>query len=64
MLINSIRNPKISVHAMLEGTFTTTTTKPLSPPVTRVIFHKKYNIRLIWGQNGLQVWYIEPTIDN
>ena len=50
-------DPNISSRAMMEGNFDFKKTL-LAPPGTKVVVNEKPNIRRIWGQQGLQVWYI------
>ena len=59
MLRNSIRNPNISVHAIMEGNFDFNKTL-LAPPGPRVIFHENPNRRRTWNHSGVQGLYIGP----
>ena len=67
IMLNMIKpprhNPKISAHAILEGTFYYNIT-PLAPSGTKVIVYDKPNIRSIWYQHGLQGWYIVLAVDH
>ena len=58
IMLNMIKpprhNPKISAHAILEGTFYYNIT-PLAPSGTKVIVHGKPNRRRTWGHHRLQV---------
>ena len=63
MIRPSIRNPKISVHTILESNFDCNK-KYLAPPGTKGIVHEKTNRRRTWGQNGVQVWYIGLAVDH
>ena len=37
---------------------------PLAPPGTKVLVYKNPNRRRIWGQYGVQGWYMGPSVEH
>ena len=60
---SSRRNPSLSAHAAIFGSFNFQAT-PMAPPGTRVIIHLKPAQRASFGAHGLDGWYIGPALDH
>jgi hypothetical protein len=54
------RNPSMSAHQMLNGTFDYNRT-PMAPPGTKIIVHEKPNQRRTWDPHGVDGWYLGPA---
>lgn len=59
----SRRNPKVSAHTMLEGSFDFNST-PLAPPGTKVLIHEKTDQRRTWDPHATEGWYIGPATEH
>ena len=56
-------NPKLSGYAYVFGQFDFNAT-PLAPPGTKVLVHSKPNNRATWDFNGIEGWYIGPSLQH
>ena len=62
MIRSSRRNAWISVHAMMEGNHHFNKI-PFVPPFKKFIGNEKPNRSWTWVHNGIQVWYIGPSVE-
>ena len=56
-------NPKLSGYAYVFGQFDFNAT-PLAPPGTKVLVHSKPTNRATWDFNGIEGWYIGPSLQH
>ena len=56
-------NPKLSAYAYIHGNFNFNAT-PMAPPGTKVIVHTNPAKRASWDLNGVNGWYIGPSINH
>jgi hypothetical protein len=58
------RNPNMSAHQMLNGTFDYNRT-PMAPPGTKIIVHEKpKQRRRTWDPHGVDGWYLGPATEH
>jgi hypothetical protein len=57
------RNPKMSAHQMLNGTFDYNRT-PMAPPGTKIVVHEKPTQRRTWDPHGVDGWYVGPATEH
>ena len=62
MLRTSRCHPKLSAYTYIHGNHDFNKT-PLASPGTKVIIHKKPNVRNTWGYHGEKGWYVGPAHD-
>jgi hypothetical protein len=55
-------NPKLSVHAQMDGQFEFNRT-PMAPPGIRVLVHDKPDKRTTWSPQALDGWNLGPALD-
>jgi hypothetical protein len=61
LLRRSLISPQLSVQAHMHGAFDFNRT-PVSPPGTKVLIHKKPNVRETWAPHTIEGWYLGPTL--
>ena len=63
LLRTSQVNPTLSAYTYLFGNFDLNKT-PLAPPGTKVLIHKKSNVRESRDYHGVEGWYIGPSLEH
>jgi hypothetical protein len=57
------RNPNMSAHQMLNGTFDYNQA-PMAPPGTKIVVHEMPAQRRIWDPHGVDGWYVRPATEH
>jgi hypothetical protein len=57
------RNPNMSAHQMLNGTFDYNRT-PMAPPGTKIVVHEKPKNQRTWNPHGIDGWYLGPATEH
>ena len=61
LLRTSRLNPKLSTHALLNGTYDFNAT-PMGPPGSKILVYKKPALRGTWAAHAVNAWYLGPAL--